>query len=160
MKSLRGAGFQITPYCDLFSNPSEPDPWILYHCGTLGLIVISADDRIRKTWTHVEAARAGKTAVFCLTSGKPLPVEQAAALIQAKPAILRVVSSRTPPYFVSVSKAGKLRTMEEMPDPRYRKNEVSTDWQSYLRVLEHHKRSQRLAAQADGLSGNRDDRAG
>lgn len=149
MKSLRRAGYQIVPYCELFSDPEEPDPWILYHCGTKGLIVISADDRIRKTWTHVEAAKDGKTAVFLLTSNNPLPEEQATALIRAKSSILRIVSARIPPYFVSVSIEGKLRTVEAMPDLRFRKNIDSPDWQSYMRVKAHVKHMQLLATQGD-----------
>lgn len=84
---------------DTFGTGSNDVDW-LPPVGTRGWVLITKDKNIRKNPLELRALRQAKVAAFVLTSGNLRGVDQARIILEALPAMLRLLA-RTPRPFVA-----------------------------------------------------------
>jgi len=90
-----------------FSPGTQDTEWLPF-VGEKGWILITKDKRIRFNDLEKEAVIAYRVREFYFTSGNYSGAEMAAMLIAALPEIIRICEKQPPPFFASITKAGKV----------------------------------------------------
>jgi hypothetical protein len=134
---LREVGLDVIAQDDTTEyQPTERDPWLFYHCGKVGMIVITSDLRISKSFPHMAAIALGRTTVIAFTHNSYNSDVRARAFIKALPEIENAIAShrKRRAYFLGVvGMQGTFRVAQERPLP-HRATCDLRDWESYERV--------------------------
>jgi hypothetical protein len=136
-KQLRAAGLEVIAQDDVKEyQDTERDPWLFYKCGKQGMIAVTSDTKLFRSFPHMAAIALGKTTVIAFTNNNYNSDIRGRAFIKALPQIEKAIRAhrRRKAYFVGiVGMQGSFRVAQEKPlphrilcDPR--------DWASFERV--------------------------
>jgi len=131
-RQLLKEGFDVIAHDEVFGK-LERDPWIFYWTGKNDYVLVTADLKFKKLFTHLAAIRLGATAVFSFTGTTYNSDVRGAAFIKARAKILRMLRKQQRPFIVTVLMDGQLHLDAAKPSPS-RKKVDPKDWESYERV--------------------------
>ncbi len=87
-------GFDVTAHDEVFGH-IERDPWIFYWAGKNNYVMVTADLKFKRLFTHQAAIASGRTAVFSFTGRTYNSTIRGEAFIAAKAEILRMLRNRS-----------------------------------------------------------------
>ncbi len=107
--ALREVGFRIEVQDDHFAQDTPDEVW-LSEVGRRHWFVLTRDERIRYRRLEQEAVRRFRVGMFLLVHWKRSTGQtMAAALIKAKPAIMRFAAKQRRPFIAKVYSDGRVR---------------------------------------------------
>jgi len=105
---LRAEGIPFVAHRDVFAPDARDEDWIA-EVGRRGWAIVTRDQNIRRRPNELAAVRQAAVHLFALTSGNLSATETATVVIQAWPAIQRVVRATRAPALWSVTRGGDVR---------------------------------------------------
>lgn len=129
---LSSKGFDVIAHDELF-DPLERDPWIFYWAGKNDYVMITADLKFKRLFTHQAAIRLGRTAVFSFTGSTYNSNVRGKAFINAKAKIFRMLRKQPRPFIATILLGGDVHLDTAKPSPNRSKVDPK-DWESYERV--------------------------
>ena len=103
--ALRAAGATVEVHDDHFNQDAFDEEWLPV-VGRRGWAVITSDDRIRYRTVEREAATSAGVALFIFTGKRMRAAAIAAALVQALPGMLELLTNQPRPFVAKVSRTG------------------------------------------------------
>jgi hypothetical protein len=131
-KQLCAEGFDVTAHDQVFEQ-LERDPWIFYWAGRNGYVMITADLKFKRLFTHQAAVVLGNTAIFSFTGSTYNSDVRGSAFIKAKSRIFRMLRKQPRPFIATILLDGSVHLDTDNPAPNRKKVEPK-DWESYERV--------------------------
>lgn len=137
---LRNAGLIVTAQDDTTEfSQAERDPWMYYQCGKRRHVVVTTDQKFRRSFPHMAAIALGDTVVLAFTNNTYNAERRARAFLAVLSEIedeLRKRNRRKRWGFIGViGISGTFRVDDDKPLP-HRKLCDPRDWESYRRVCE------------------------
>jgi hypothetical protein len=136
-KQLRQARLKVIAQDDVEEyRQTERDPWLFYKCGKQGMIVVTSDTRLFRSFPHMAAIALGRTTVIAFTHNNYNSDVRGSAFIKALPDIEAAIREhrQRKTYFAGiVGMQGKFRVLQEKPLP-HRAQCDPRDWASFERV--------------------------
>ena len=105
--ALRSVGVRVEVLRDHFAGGVDDAEW-LSEVGRRGWYVLTKDDRIRKRPVELRASIDSSVGAFILPSGNMSGPEMAQAIVNALPAIIKVIERRSPPFIYRISRSGTI----------------------------------------------------
>ncbi|MEK6712177.1 MAG: hypothetical protein AABZ64_16540 [Nitrospinota bacterium] len=118
-EALRHHGREVKVLSELFPESCEDAVW-LQEVGRRGWIVFTKDKGIKNRSIYIQAIMNAGAAAFVLTAGNLTGAQMAEVFVKALPAIVRFVEAFSPPFIVTVSRAGELACLYP-PKPKRRR---------------------------------------
>ena len=110
--ALAAAGAMVERHDDHFRQDERDAVWLL-EVGRRGWAVISKDRRIRSRFAERLAVRNARVALFIFRGAGRRGPENAAALVTAYPAMLRLLERQPPPFIAAIAGSGSVSLLED-----------------------------------------------
>ncbi|MBI2177536.1 MAG: hypothetical protein HYU38_04215 [Candidatus Tectomicrobia bacterium] len=118
-EALRHHGHEVRVLSELFPENREDSVW-LREVGHRNWAVLTKDKGIKSRSIYIQAIVRADAAAFVLTAGNLTGPQMAEVFVRALPAIVRFVETFSPPFIVTVSRAGELTRLHP-PKPKRRR---------------------------------------
>jgi hypothetical protein len=107
LDALAQLGIKHERHGQHFSPGTQDTAWLPF-VGEKGWILITKDKRIRFNDLEKEAVLTYRVRQFYFTSGNYSGTEMATMLVAALPEIMGLCETQAPPFFASITKAGRV----------------------------------------------------
>jgi len=136
-KQLREAGLKVIAQDDVKEyQQTERDPWLFYQCGKRGMVVITSDTRLFRSFPHMAAIALARTTVIAFTNNNYNSNVRGTAFIKALAEIEGAIKAHRglkTNFIGIVGMQGTFRILQEKPLP-HRAQCDPRDWASFERV--------------------------
>ena len=122
--ALRSAGARVEVHDDHLPQDAKDEEW-LHYVGARNWVVLTQDDRIRFHYHERTALLQARICAFVLTAKGLRGEENGAIIVNALPAIRRMLAKHPGPFIAKITRGADV-TLFELPEHKKRRRKKTT----------------------------------